>query len=220
MTNINFLENKYFYNFKFICPINYFLFNNSILDKGVIYKNRIEFLMGDVLTTISGEIVNYDSKKHFEQSNKFINVIKKDNYYYNINYFNKFLIGALQSINILGIVDYNDILKKINPIMINLNENNIKHLWGEINDININFFENIESIEEINNKLSLFLKEKDEYLNFIFLKSDIPFYFIINERELDNDYNIISNNDIITNYNIHILLYNIFYLKNYFYRKI
>jgi len=198
INSINTEELGDFNNFKFVCPINFFLFNNCILNE--IYDNKKYnkiSIMIDPFTILSGDIIIYNENLHFQKSNKFINVIKKNKYYHNINYFNKFLIN-LHSINILGIADYNDIKKKLNPIMINLNENKIFHLWGHFEEIKINFFEDYNKINEI---LSLFLKNSDEYLNFIFLKSNIPFYLIINERELDNNYNIISNNDIITNYN-------------------
>ena len=156
INKINTMELIDFNNFKFICPINFFSYNNCILDKPfspftIQYKSIS--IQSDTLTSLSGDIIILNSKPHFEKANKFINVIKKENYYHNINYFNKFIIN-LHSINILGIADHNDIIKKLNPITINLNENKIGHLWNEFNEIKINLFEDFNNI---NNSLSIFL---------------------------------------------------------------
>ena len=193
INKIDTLELLDFENFKIICPINFFSLNNSFYEI-TNYKTQI---YNDFFIPQSGQLIKYNNNIFFEKANNFINVIKKDNYYFNINYFNKFIINA-NVLNILGIVDYNDMIKIINVIIIDLNNNNIK-LYGSDQYTNVILLDETEN--NINNILNIYLKNKDKYLNFVFLKSDIPFYLIINERELDNDYNIISNNDIINNYN-------------------
>ena len=182
-----------FYNFKLILPINYF---NNNYDFNYIFKNNHD--NNYYKPYIPKEnVILYD----FIDTNKYGNNMFTDNSFcilknsYNTNYYNKFLIN-INSLNVLGILDINAIKKKPNFIIIDLIENMIKE-YGRLGRL-----KKIENINNINDYLIIFLEDPNEYINVIFIKNNKPFYIIVNERQIDNDFNIISDDNIIDDYDI------------------
>jgi hypothetical protein len=178
INNINSEELIKFHNMNFICPIIYFSFDDNIL----LNKNMNSYKF----SLNSGNNIKFD-KHIFKKINLFSDLTNLSNQDQNIlNYLNKYIIN-LCCLNQMGVCSYNNIIKKLNIINIDLDNNKINNDY---------------EIKNLNNDIELFLKDELIFTNFIYLKSiKNLFYLNIDNRELDNDYNIISNNNIINNNN-------------------
>jgi hypothetical protein len=186
--NINTMCIRQFHNMTFICPINHF-FLKDLLPKNLIQKYMSNILC-DGLYSFGYPKINGEKKiinNIFKILNKAYDVYDEEDLKI-IKYYNKLIIN-FHEMNIIGIFSFNDLKKNINNIFINLINNTI-------NDI---IFDNINNLYDIIEKI---LNKDSNYINIIYIKSLEKPYITIKARELNNNYEIISSNDIIEDYDI------------------